>query len=56
MAMQEWVAQRRKQGAAERKQRKILGKIGYSEPHKLTDTLQGKNISTFRAGSIANYE
>ena len=52
MATEELVAQRRKQGAAERKQRKILGKIGYSEPQKLTDTLQGREVSEASANRI----
>ena len=43
-AMEELEAQRRQQAAAERKQRKILAKIGYSEPQKLTDTLQGLSM------------
>jgi len=52
--MEELEAQRRQQAAAERKQRKILAKIGYSEPQKLTDTLQGSIWRAFQNSTKGN--
>ena len=52
--MEEMESLRREQAAAERKQRKILSKIGYSQPQKVTDTLQGSIWRAFQNSTKKN--